>query len=489
MLLDPPPNSTLYFVLGLGFCVVLGAILSSPSVWNQLFKKGEYELYLKRGEYGETESKDRRWSPFEEPLNAWTSFAYTVLGFVIFFTGVHDSLMPPSMAVNNIALASGFSILYGASTIYLGIASMLFHASHAETWRKADAGMTSGVVIAPLVFGLWDHLRPPAAGTTGMIIAAAVLQFSLTHGYLPYGSSDILLPSFVAILYVIEFLPRYGGAVDSEQYIVWIQGLLAVLVALLLRLADVKRANDKFRSTVMNISFGLIVVAAAALGLFNYFFWGALVAWLAVSYNVSLGHVAWHIGSAYSLFLWWYMLRTRPGNVPATDGALPFPTDDHRNRCFFFTEHLFFTVFGYYVMAVLPEREAVGSSWLNDSTKCWVQPSYPTPDFYLFYLAKVGAHSEDLVMMAVEWYRHSGTAGDTAPAHSDSKMVLHHIVTAALCIFSWLSGYSRIGSVIMFLHDITDVPLDAVRIGSLYDWKLFLMILTPVTILTWFYWR
>jgi hypothetical protein len=123
-----------------------------------------------------------------------------VLGFVIFFTGVHDSLMPPSMAVNNIALASGFSILYGASTIYLGIASMLFHASHAETWRKADAGMTSGVVIAPLVFGLWDHLRPPAAGITGMIFAAAVLQFSLTHGYLPYGSSDILLPSFVAIL-------------------------------------------------------------------------------------------------------------------------------------------------------------------------------------------------------------------------------------------------------------------------------------------------
>jgi hypothetical protein len=54
MLLDPPPNSTLYVVLGLGFCVIVGAMLSAPSVWNRLFKKGEYELYLKRGEYGET---------------------------------------------------------------------------------------------------------------------------------------------------------------------------------------------------------------------------------------------------------------------------------------------------------------------------------------------------------------------------------------------------------------------------------------------------
>lgn len=514
MMLDPPPSFALYFILGLGFCVLFGVILSSSSVWNQLFKKGEYELYLKRGEYGETESKARKWSPFEEPLNAWTSFAYTVLGFVIFFTGVHDSLILSSAAVNNITQASGFSLLYGASTIYLGIASMLFHASHAETWRKADAGMTSGVVIAPLVFGLWDHLRPPAAGTTGMIIAAAVLQLSLTHGYLPYGSSDILLPSFVAMLYVIEFLPRYGGAFDSAQYVLWLQGLLAVLVALLLRLADVKRANDKFRSTVMNISFGLIIVAAATLGLTDYLFWALLVAWLVVSYNVSLGHVCWHIGSAYSLFMWWYMLRTRPGNVTATDGALadspaitilfcfslknavrrlawavPFPTDDHRNRCFFFVEHIFFVAFGYYVTAILPEQMSEGSSWLNDSKKFWVRPVYPTPDFHLYYLAKVGAHSEDLVMMAVEWYRRARSVGDATPAHSDSKMVLHHIVTAALCIFSWLAGYSRVGSAIMFLHDITDVPLDAVRIGSLFDWKLFLMVTTPITIVTWLYWR
>jgi hypothetical protein len=103
--------------------------------------------------------------------------------------------------------------------------------------------------------------------------------------------------------------------------------------------------------------------------------------------------------------------------------AMPFPTDDHRNRCFFFVEHIFFTLFGYYVIAVLPEREAAGSSWLNDSTKCWVQPSYPTPNFYLFYLAKVGAHTEDLVMMAVEWYRHSGTTGDAAPNYSSCRQI------------------------------------------------------------------
>ena len=40
---------------------------------------------------------------------------------------------------------------------------------------------------------------------------------SFTHGYLPYGSSDVLLPSLVAFGWAVEFLPRYGGAADPQQ--------------------------------------------------------------------------------------------------------------------------------------------------------------------------------------------------------------------------------------------------------------------------------
>ena len=36
--------------------------------------------------------------------------------------------------------------MYVCMYMAVGIASCLFHATHSEVWRKADAGMTSGVV-------------------------------------------------------------------------------------------------------------------------------------------------------------------------------------------------------------------------------------------------------------------------------------------------------------------------------------------------------
>lgn len=105
---------------------------------------------------------------------------------------------------------------------------------------------------------------------------------------------------------------------------------------------------------------------------------------------------------------------------------------------------------------------------------------------YRRHLAKVGTHVEDLVYMA--WKQYSGDKDeDLSPvsshdpeaarlissdskgrkkehAESDQYMVVHHIVTAVLCLVSWALNYTRIGSIVMFLHDISDLPLDVVRL-------------------------
>ena len=117
---------------------------------------------------------------FEQPLNAWTSLIYTVCGVMILVCAIQDSMVEPGNEANNLMRAYPLSIFYGLSCMYLGVASFLFHASHAETWRyrmvnnyhlvldvaavcrKADAGMTSGVVISVVVFGIYDRFCPPA---------------------------------------------------------------------------------------------------------------------------------------------------------------------------------------------------------------------------------------------------------------------------------------------------------------------------------------
>ena len=132
------------FICGLLTMLLFGSICSLPSVWNACMKTSSSSqviggVYLKAGEYGESEGSYTSWSVFIEPLNAWSSLFYSLFGFVILFIGAHDSLALTTSSSsaaasprNTLAAFPAFSVLYGLSAIYLGIASFLFHASHSE---------------------------------------------------------------------------------------------------------------------------------------------------------------------------------------------------------------------------------------------------------------------------------------------------------------------------------------------------------------------
>ena len=199
-------------VLGALLCLSFGAYCSRRRVWDKWFPghtKPGVITYKKAGEYGESEGHPYLYSPFKEPLNAWSSLAYSFFGVVILCCGLVDE--GNAVADNVLHATPVFSVLYGLSCVYLGVASCLFHASHSEPWRKADAGMTTGVLVAPLVLAIWDRARPPAASAPLAAVLAVTLQVSLTHGHVPYGSSDILLPLLIALCWLLELLPRYQG--------------------------------------------------------------------------------------------------------------------------------------------------------------------------------------------------------------------------------------------------------------------------------------
>lgn len=384
--------------------------------------------------------------------------------------------------------------------------------------------MTSGVIVSVVVFSLYDHLCPPAMALPALVGTAILVQLSLTHGYLPYGSSDVLLPSLVAFIWSVELLPRYGGVVDVGQYKFWIECAYTVIVGFLLRIVDVKRANKSLGTNLMRLLAVISIFPFSwSLGYTDPVILFGLFAFLAVCYDPALGHIFWHFGSSYSLFAWWYMLRLRPGDHNANPASLsdtPLMTiclgivvknairrlammaplkQEAQNLTMYFFEHTLFSVWGYYTVVVQEPLE----SWLYDTVRCWSGPSYPSALFQLYYLMKVATHVEDTIYIAKQIYfpviEENTKRDDTvieenteeisslsdatittttivsqpdsassmsakAKAAKDPKMLIHHVTTTALCVLSWYSGYTRIGAIVMIAHDCSDAPLDITRL-------------------------
>ena len=185
-------------------------------------------------------------------------------------------------------------------------------------------------------------------------------------------------------------------------------------------------------------------------------------------------------------------------------------------------------------------------SWLLNTKLCWSEPAFPSEAFHLFYAAKCATHAEDLIFMGIQaWLAYirrakvegeggaegekqvllqqqqqqqarvesgegskvNGTGGLSGSGDSlqdsrlegdsakkpprDVAMTLHHIATAALCLQSYALGYVKIGSIIMFLHDVSDIPLDFLRVFTALNLptKLPLVVSYLALLVGWIYWR
>jgi len=459
-MLPPPESLDAGFRLGLLICFLFGAVCSLPSVWETFFKKDKNGLplggaYLKAGEYGETEL-NTTWSVFKEPLNSWTSLAYSVFGIAICYVGYVDYYAPPADASNRMTSDAGFSMMIGSFCFYLGISSFLFHASHTEVWRKADAGMTSGICIPLAVFAIWDRVRLPGIHSYIMMSLCSFLLFTLTHGYVPYGSSDILLPGMILVLWTLELVPRFGGVLHDDQYLYWLRCLFAVLGGALLRAIDIKRKDPKVKNILLGVFFTLLALFGFLVGFVDDVTLCALVAGIVTVVNPARGHIFWHIASAYALYIWWYMLRIRPGDPDTpfhSDNVLvnlllfialkngfrrlvmnippAYMSPDYQDRVRLMMEHAVFAVWGYYTVV---EQPTVFHSWMFNPILCWFKPVFPSSAFMVYYTAKVAAHVEDVLYL---WCTGS-TFTKQAPLVNGTPTSPTHTLTASLGISGML---------------------------------------------------
>ena len=40
-----------------------------------------------------------------------------------------------------------------------------------------------------------------------------------------------------------------------------------------------------------------------------------------------------------------------------------------------------------------------------------------------------------------------------------TQMIVHHVATIALLYFSWIMNFVRIGTLVLIVHDVADVPM------------------------------
>lgn len=386
----------------------------------------------------------------------------------------------------------------------------------------ATAGMTSGCMIIPLMYGLWDRLRPPGINSICMQIFGVILQTSLTHGFLPYGSSDLLLPSFVALVWTLELTPRYGGPVDDGEYRLWWQCFFACFGGMVLRLADIKRTNPKaFAWCLRGFFFICVAPFGLVLGPSDPVLVGGLLAGVIVANFPARGHIFWHVGSAYALFIWWYLLRVRPGNPESSSNrdttifsvlllvavrnavrrlfmVMPFSSSEHRDRTRSALEHGLFALWGYYCLVLLPTHdasaanEAVDSkSWLLNPNLCWTLPSYPSSTFRLFFLAKVAFYIEQLAYFLVRTCQQLTGAllKEAGESRLDLKEEIQHAAAGVLCLTCFLAGFPKIGSILLFFRDLSDLPMALFRTSVLLGWRNAQRICRCLAIGTWIYWR
>jgi hypothetical protein len=104
--------------------------------------------------------------------------------------------------------------------------------------------------------------------------------------------------------------------------------------------------------------------------------------------------------------------------------------------------------FAWECFILLPEQ------WMWNTTSMWVAlPHSMSFSFYLFYAYQCGFYVYSLFATLFLDVRRNDWP----------YLILHHVVTMYLILYSWQWGFVRIGITILFLHDVSDIFLEAAK--------------------------
>jgi len=120
-----------------------------------------------------------------------------------------------------------------------------------------------------------------------------------------------------------------------------------------------------------------------------------------------------------------------------------------------FVEALWRAIFysGFSIVGYLALFTPTTAIWVTDTIHFWKDwPNHEISPMLLFYYhIQLGCYIHQLL-----W---------TEVSRSDAvEMIIHHFVTISLLIISFLTNFVRVGSVILLLHDLSDIFLEVAKV-------------------------
>ena len=119
-----------------------------------------------------------------------------------------------------------------------------------------------------------------------------------------------------------------------------------------------------------------------------------------------------------------------------------------------FVYYFFIFIYGAYVLFDEP--------WLYDVNHCWI--GYPnfivTNGIWWYYMLSLGFYWSMTITHFLETRR-----------KDFYQMFFHHVLTILLLVFSYTCNFTRIGSLIVLVHDVADIPLQISKILIYLEWK------------------
>ena len=140
--------------------------------------------------------------------------------------------------------------------------------------------------------------------------------------------------------------------------------------------------------------------------------------------------------------------------------------------------YLFISIFAFFVLKDIDYCPVYigGSGSLKNSYK----PGYPesyfferTKYFNLHYLICLSYSLADIIYLLFIYEKQTDFL----------NMLLHHICTITLILYSFLTNLSNIGSVVLLIHNITDVVVHITRFGIRAKFPEFFLIITGIILI------